>query len=213
MANVSLLATVADQAASQQAGGTASIMPTGVILPYGASNAPNGWLLCDGSAVSRTTFASLFAVLTANGTTFPYGSGDGSTTFNLPDLRGRFPRFNDSMGTQGVSGTPAAGAANRDTGRLFGSTQAQATAKNGLGATTSGSDGTHTHGIPADRWKYNVTASGGAYQSVDSSNIGTNGTQSRTTDNVGSGHGHTLTVSGDAETRPINISVNAIIKI
>ena len=129
MANVSLLATVADQAASQQAGGTASILPTGVILPYGASNAPNGWLLCDGSAVSRTTFASLFAVLTANGTTFPYGSGDGSTTFNLPDLRGRFPRFNDSMGNQGISGVPAAGAASRDTGRVLGSAQTQATAR------------------------------------------------------------------------------------
>lgn len=60
------------------------IMPTGAILPYGGSIAPSGWLVCDGSAVSRSIYANLFV---AFGTT--YGSGDGSTTFNLPDLRGR----------------------------------------------------------------------------------------------------------------------------
>lgn len=59
-------------------------MPTGSVIPYAGKSAPDGWLLCDGAAVSRTTYADLFAVI---GTTF--GSGDGSTTFNLPDLRGR----------------------------------------------------------------------------------------------------------------------------
>jgi microcystin-dependent protein len=58
----------------------------GEMKMYGGSTAPAGWLLCDGSAVSRTTYANLFAVI---GTTF--GAGDGSTTFNLPDLRGRSP--------------------------------------------------------------------------------------------------------------------------
>jgi len=64
----------------------ASIVPTGVIMDWagGSMNVPTGWLLCDGSAVSRTTYAALFAVI---GTT--YGSGDGSTTFNLPDSRDR----------------------------------------------------------------------------------------------------------------------------
>lgn len=57
---------------------------TGTILPTVATSAPAGWLLCDGSAVSRTTYANLFGLV---GTTF--GAGDGSTTFNLPDLRGR----------------------------------------------------------------------------------------------------------------------------
>lgn len=56
----------------------------GVIVPYAGSGSVDGWLNCDGSAVSRTTYADLFAII---GTT--YGSGDGSTTFNLPDLRGR----------------------------------------------------------------------------------------------------------------------------
>ena len=59
--------------------------PTGSIIMYGAATAPTGWLLCDGSAVSRTTYADLFAVI---GTTF--GVGNGSTTFNLPNLRNRF---------------------------------------------------------------------------------------------------------------------------
>lgn len=58
----------------------------GTIQMFGGSTPPNGWLLCDGSAVSRTTYATLYAVI---GTT--YGTGDGSTTFNLPDLRGRAP--------------------------------------------------------------------------------------------------------------------------
>lgn len=59
---------------------------TGIILPYGGSSAPTGWLLCDGSTVSRTTYSGLFAIV---GTT--YGAGDGSTTFTLPDMRGRVP--------------------------------------------------------------------------------------------------------------------------
>src|SRR5207302_11385946 len=56
----------------------------GGVFLWSTSTAPTGFLLCDGSAVSRTTYTALFAVI---GTT--YGSGDGSTTFNVPDLRGR----------------------------------------------------------------------------------------------------------------------------
>lgn len=58
--------------------------PIGTIIPYSASTIPDGYLECDGSAVSRTTYADLFAVI---GTT--YGTGDGSTTFNLPNLKGK----------------------------------------------------------------------------------------------------------------------------
>lgn len=67
--------------------------PSGAIMPYAGSSAPTDWLLCSGAAVSRTTYAALFAVI---GTT--YGSGDGSTTFNLPDLRGRSAFGVDNMG-------------------------------------------------------------------------------------------------------------------
>lgn len=61
-------------------------LPTGVITQFAGATAPGGWLLCDGAAVSRTSYSALFAVI---GTT--YGSGDGSTTFNLPNLKGRIP--------------------------------------------------------------------------------------------------------------------------
>lgn len=59
-------------------------MLTGMILPYAGSTVPDGFLICDGSAVSRDDYARLFDLI---GET--YGAGDGSTTFNLPDLRGR----------------------------------------------------------------------------------------------------------------------------
>ena len=70
--------------------------PAGIVMPFAGSTAPQGYLFCDGSAVSRTTYATLFAAI---GIT--YGSGDGSTTFNVPDLSGRV--------VIGVSGTHALG--------------------------------------------------------------------------------------------------------
>jgi microcystin-dependent protein len=66
------------------ASGASAVLPAGAIVSYGGATAPTGWLLCDGSAVSRTVYSLLF---NAVGTLF--GAGDGSTTFNVPDLRGR----------------------------------------------------------------------------------------------------------------------------
>ena len=57
---------------------------TGIIMPWGSASIPSGFLECEGSAVSRTTYADLFAVVGTD-----YGIGDGSTTFNLPDLQGK----------------------------------------------------------------------------------------------------------------------------
>lgn len=71
------------------------IMPSGVIFPYGAATAPTGFLLCDGTAISRTEHADLFSII---GTT--YGSGDGSTTFNVPNIKGRIPVGLDSAQTE-----------------------------------------------------------------------------------------------------------------
>lgn len=61
--------------------------PTGSVTAYAAATPPSGWLECDGSAVSRTTYSALFTAIST-----VYGVGDGSTTFNLPDLRGEFIR-------------------------------------------------------------------------------------------------------------------------
>lgn len=61
-------------------------MPAGAIMAWASATAPSNWLICDGSAVSRTLYASLYATIGDS-----YGAGDGTTTFNLPDLRGRVP--------------------------------------------------------------------------------------------------------------------------
>jgi microcystin-dependent protein len=83
-------------------------VPAGAVMTFAMNTAPSGWLKADGSAVSRATYAVLF---TAIGTTF--GAGDGSTTFNLPDMRGEFARgWDDGRGV--------------DSGRAFGSAQGDA---------------------------------------------------------------------------------------
>lgn len=92
----------------------------GSILPYGGASAPSSWLLCYGQAISRTTYATLFAVV---GTAF--GVGDGTTTFNLPDLRGRAVIGKDNMG-----GSPA----NRVTNAV-----------SGITGTTLGASGGNQH--------------------------------------------------------------------
>ena len=71
------------------------IDPTGSFKPHGGGSAPTGYLLCDGAAISRTTYANLFAVI---GTA--YGVGDGSTTFNVPDMQGKVPV---GIGASGVT--------------------------------------------------------------------------------------------------------------
>lgn len=75
-----------------------NVPPTGSLLAYAGSTSPSGWLLCAGQAVSRTTYATLFGII---GTS--YGVGDGSTTFNVPDLRGRIPAGKDDMGGSAAS--------------------------------------------------------------------------------------------------------------
>jgi microcystin-dependent protein len=77
-------------------------MPTGTMVQYIADTAPTGWVLCDGSAISRTTYSTLFALI---GTT--YGAGNGSSTFNIPDLRGRVPMGVGTGAGDGSSGTGA----------------------------------------------------------------------------------------------------------
>ena len=71
--------------------GTNGLSPVGSVTMWVTGTAPTGWLLCQGQAVSRTTYAALWDVLRAGTSSSPYGNGDGSTTFNLPDLLGRVP--------------------------------------------------------------------------------------------------------------------------
>lgn len=76
------------------------VIPSGAITMYGGSSAPIGYFICDGSAISRSTYSILFVII---GTT--YGIGDGASTFNLPDLRQRFPLGKATSGTGNTLGT------------------------------------------------------------------------------------------------------------
>lgn len=122
---------------------TGGIIPAGTIVAFAATTAPAGWANCDGAAISRTGNAALFAAI---GTT--YGSGDGSTTFNKPDCRGRF-----------LGGYDASNATSRLTANVSGGLTAAALANVGgeqshtlstaeLAAHNHGiNDPTHGHGI------------------------------------------------------------------
>lgn len=80
-------------------------MPPGCVVPYAGSTEPVGWLFCYGQAISRSSYAALFAVISTQ-----YGVGDGSSTFNLPDLRGRVPIAKDNMGGSSANRVVAAAA-------------------------------------------------------------------------------------------------------
>ncbi|HHL3632610.1 phage tail protein [Neisseria polysaccharea] len=84
-----------------------SLIPSGAVMYFARSTAPDGWLKANGAAVSRTAYAALFAAI---GTT--YGAGDGRTTFNLPDLRGEFVRGWDDG--RGIDSRRALGSAQSD---------------------------------------------------------------------------------------------------
>ena len=112
--------------------------PLGVVLPYAGTSAPAGWGLCDGSAVSRTTYAELFALI---GTL--YGTGDGSTTFNIPDLRNRFIA---GKGTVAWSDTLNDKGGSKDTTLVDHQHAGPSHQHTQQGTFTSDGDGAHSHG-------------------------------------------------------------------
>lgn len=93
--------------------------PTGCVLPYAGTVAPDGWVLCDGSTYDRTTYASLYGVIGDSN-----GEGDGSTTFHVPDLRGRFIRGVDNGATRDPdAGSRTAANTGGNTGDAVGAVQ------------------------------------------------------------------------------------------
>lgn len=104
-----------------------NVVPVGGTMQWLTDTAPTGWLLCRGQQVSRLTYKGLFDVIGV-----AYGSGDGSTTFNVPDLQGRFPLGKAASGT----GSTLAG-----TGGALDHTHS-----GGSHSHTIGSDGSHDHG-------------------------------------------------------------------
>lgn len=168
-------------------------MPSGCIMAYGGTTAPSGWLLCDGSAVSRTTYAGLYAII-GNA----YGSGDGTTTFNLPDFRGRFLRGVD--GTAGNDPDKATRTASNSGGNTG----------NNIGSLQQDDFKSHNHNL-----KFNVNLDGTVFAT-------TNNYLARTTyqedhywtTNTASLVENTVVIAskGGNETRPNNVYVNYIIK-
>jgi microcystin-dependent protein len=113
------------------------LMPTASLMPYAGSAAPTGYLLCDGAAISRTTYSDLFGIV---GLT--YGIGDGSTTFNIPDLRGRVIAGQDDMG--GVSANRLTGLTGGVDGDILGGTGGAETHTLSIAEIPA-----HTHSVPA----------------------------------------------------------------
>jgi len=134
--NISGMDTIAVSASGRISGNGS--LPAGAVQLFAMTTPPTGWVECNGGAVSRTTYADLFAAI---GTT--WGSGDGSTTFNVPDLRGEFVRGWDNG--RGV-----------DSGRSFASSQAYAVES-------------HQHAVPSGRnW---ITDPVGTDGTVDASHL------------------------------------------
>lgn len=115
-------------------------VPTGAVMPFANAIAPTGWLLCFGQAVSRTTFAALFAVCGGS-----FGAGDGSTTFNVPDMRGRVGVGKDDMGGVAANRITAAIIAGSPTVGAAGGSQTSTTTTT-VNGSTSGALGGFTSG-------------------------------------------------------------------
>lgn len=167
------------------------LVPAGVVLPYAVATAPTGWLLCDGSAVSRTTYAALFSAI---GTT--YGSGDGSTTFNLP-----------SAGDRVIAGK---GATKTTLGGTGGAT-AQ-TPSGTVGSTTLSESQIPSHSHAATAWEGSFGPGGSGrlyysrngdltYQPIGTNSVGGSGS-----------HNHSLSMSAMSVEQPF-IVLNYIIKV
>jgi microcystin-dependent protein len=197
--------TIADGAVTQaKLNSTVTLVPTGAIMPFAMNTAPSGWLAANGSAVSRTAFAALFAAI---GTT--YGAGDGSTTFTLPDLRGYFVRGSGTNSDGVAAGT-------------FGAKQADGLISHTHSGTTGNDSPDHSHGVANFETNFDQVGGsrpislGGVFNTDFTKGTGT-GYYSVNTAGASTRHQHDFTTSsqspaGTTETRPRNIAMLYCIK-
>ncbi len=128
-------------------GGISFSQPVGMVVLWSTGTAPTGWLICDGAAVSRTTYAALFAVISTT-----YGAGNGSTTFNLPNMTGRVVAGVTGSGGYTLGGTGGANSVTLSTANMPSHTHTGTTGSAGShnhgGSTVAG--GTHSHTASTD---------------------------------------------------------------
>jgi len=161
--------------------GADATAPVGAVVAYAGASPPAGWLLCDGSAVDRTAYAALFAAIGS-----AWGGGDGSTTFNLPDMRGRFLRgTNHATGRDPDAGSRLASAPGGNTGDNVGSLQNDQLRSHNHAYTTMWQDS----GIVSGHMQGGSSTS----YTIWNYSFGT-------------------LFTGGSETRPLNVGVNYIIK-
>ena len=172
-------------------------VPTGSVHLMATTTAPSGYLKCNGAAVSRTTESALFAII---GTT--WGEGDGSTTFNLPDLRGEFVRGWADNGSV-------------DSGRSFASSQSDQNKQHNHGVT----DGGHNHSIndPGHIHQVQYSNSDSGDGVIEESGTGLSGQEPTLSATTGitinnATTGISINNDGGSEARPRNIAMMYVIK-
>jgi microcystin-dependent protein len=196
------------------------LVPTGVVLPYSGATAPTGYLLADGAAVSRATYAALFSLFNTT-----YGSGDGSTTFNLPNLKARFPVGRDAT------------VASHDVLGETGGTRDAVSVAHSHTASSSSNSHDHTHGFTtsSDGAHTHTPLGGGSFNKYDGTGSATGfsggtvitlanttssdgaHTHTGTTGGINQAHIHTITVNSDGvsgtnQNLPPYLTLNYIIK-
>ena len=174
----------------------------GTMIPFAGplSEVPLGYLPCNGDPVSRTTYARLFSVI---GTY--WGAGDGSTTFNLPDIRGRFLRgVDEGSGRDPDALSRGFSSAGGATGDSVGTVQGHSFGSHDHGG------GSHGHGIDATSGA--IIAPQGTGDAGTSGTLGNFGVTSTSNEVITKSSGNTIISNGGNETRPVNAGVHFIIK-
>lgn len=198
-------------------GTTPAAVSVGTVMAWPTTTVPTGWLECDGSAVSRSTYAALFAVISTN-----YGAGNGSTTFNIPNYKDYFLRGFDASGTNAATrtdrgdGTTGANVGTKQASDYLAHVHAVGTLAVGAGGdhghparySENGGENNGTGGIGLNaEGSGNYSAHTGSLGNNPGEQIGPSGTHTHTI----SGSTATAPTSGGSETRPKNITVKWII--